>query len=131
MDLAEAREIVLGQLRDSEALRKATAQTDTAVDEFCEDICKIIRESLDGKDAEIARLREELIEALTDIVDESCHLHKDGKHSGWIDSMARTSLVGTMDRLVELGRMEKHPTAGHGRVQLYRWLPKEGGSDDE
>ncbi|TPV94840.1 MAG: hypothetical protein B7733_12960 [Myxococcales bacterium FL481] len=71
--------------------------------------------------AENERLRGELIDALIDTVDMGCHVNDSGKWKGWIDTGASSTYMGTMDRLVELGRMEKHPD-GVGRMQFYRWL---------
>jgi hypothetical protein len=75
---------------------------------------------------EVQYLREELTEMYVDILVNVGSLIHDPDHeaNGWYCSNAMRDPIYAGDKLVELGLWEKHPTAGHGRVQYYR--PKKG-----
>lgn len=78
-----------------------------------------LRARLAEVEAERDRLREELADELEETFYDGSDLHEDG----WYVTNARQSAVAAGDRLVELGRLEKHPEKGCGRVQWYRPKP--------
>ena len=74
---------------------------------------------------ENAELREHLTEAAWSIFDE--HMAPSNRDDapasdGWLVTNARSDALYYGDMLVRLGHVEKHPTAGVGRVQYYRPL---------
>lgn len=70
--------------------------------------------------AEIVRLREEIAELTDEAFREIAHLctGRDPR-AGWWDSCARSTARNLGDRLVELGKWERHPD-GWGRRWFYR-----------
>ena len=74
---------------------------------------------------ENAELREGLTEAAWAIFDE--HMAPSNRDDapasdGWLVTNAQSDALYYGDMLVRLGHVEKHPTAGVGRVQYYRPL---------
>lgn len=70
---------------------------------------------VDERDAEIERLREELIEVLTDAFYEVA-----AQVEGWYCSNARSTANSAGERLVEFGVFEEDEARGHGRVRWFR-----------
>ena len=75
-------------------------------------------------EAELARLKGEIIELLRSAFLEIAVICVDGPHAGWFDSMARGDACGHADSLVEMGEWEIHPD-GYGRRQFYRPIDKD------
>lgn len=73
-----------------------------------------------------ALLRAELAEVYDGVVRQDGFLMsgEGGTWDGWWDSMGLSHVCDAGDRLVELGRWERHPD-GVGRRQFYRPLPKQ------
>ena len=80
-----------------------------------------LRRQLATKDAENARLRENLVSALEAIVQGRGHLESTGVHAGWWDTIGLSEVCSAGDRLVELGAWERYP-GGFGRRWRYRPL---------
>ena len=76
---------------------------------------------LDAAEAGRRELLEEVGDSTAETAVEICHLGDDG----WYCTNARSTAVWACERLVELGRWEKHPdpNKGVGRVQYYRPIP--------
>ena len=73
-------------------------------------------------DARVQELEEEVAEHLAMIVSSEGYYCREGLHmSGWYDSQAMRDVVYAGDRLVAMGRWERHPN-GVGRRQFYRPL---------
>jgi len=75
-------------------------------------------------EAELARLKGEIIELLRSAFLEIAVICVDGPHAGWFDSMARGDACEHADSLVEMGEWEIHPD-GYGRRQFYRPIDKD------
>lgn len=69
--------------------------------------------------AELAALREELVEYRETIIDsEGIHIIT-GDKAGWIDSACNSDVCAAAEALVAMGLWEKHPE-GYGRRAFYR-----------
>lgn len=73
--------------------------------------------------AEVERLKQELIEVLDESMRNIANFNKDGSRAGWWDTMALSVACEIGDRLVELGTWKRHAD-GCGRRWFYR--PVEG-----
>jgi len=82
----------------------------------------------DVAEAEVARLKSELVELLEECINEIGCRGKDDR-VGWTFSMGRRTVCDAGDRLVEMGLWERHPR-GVGKTQWYRRKPTEEEPDE-
>ena len=86
--------------------------------------CRVATSRIRVLEAENERLKGDVVELLEDVFATGASLAIDGAYKGWYSTNCMLTITSAADRLVELGRLERHPD-GQGRVQWYRRIKKQ------